>query len=389
MGAGSEGGQVVAGRTGRAPRTVPVGACPLCGAAGAAVLFQASDRLHGTPGDYTYRRCARCRTVFQDPQVVPEDLGLCYPGNYYTLLSAGEDPAPGPPSPRPLSRRVRDAVWRAFRAAVTRPLPPWWHERLQLAVVDAAQGVPQPGRLGRVGRVLAATARGRAWAFGQPREEVCDELLPRRRGHRRALDVGCGSGFFMVPLARLGWEVEGTEWDARAAAVARQRTGRPVRVGDFLRMDLGAACYDLIVLRHVFEHLSEPVRALRRMAELLAPGGRAVILSPNPDSLSVRVFGADWFPWEVPRHLVLATGPALAKAAAGLGLEPVRVRTWGRAAAVHSAWSRAYRARKPVDETNYQTGLWDRGLAMVQRVLTGLGLGIGEEIIVVLQKCPA
>ena len=44
-------------------------------------------------GDYRYVRCAGCRSVYQSPRVVEEDLHLCYPGGYYThSKDTGEAP---------------------------------------------------------------------------------------------------------------------------------------------------------------------------------------------------------------------------------------------------------------------------------------------------------
>src|SRR5947209_6118006 len=69
------------------PRTAAVGACPLCGSTTCSRMFRVPDRLHGVPGEFTYRRCSNCKTVFQDPRVVIEDTFLCYPGEYFTHQS--------------------------------------------------------------------------------------------------------------------------------------------------------------------------------------------------------------------------------------------------------------------------------------------------------------
>ena len=66
------------------PRTLPLAGCPVCSSSDARPVLEMPDRLHGIPGTYVYRRCDECRTVFQDPAVISDDLPLCYPSNYYT-----------------------------------------------------------------------------------------------------------------------------------------------------------------------------------------------------------------------------------------------------------------------------------------------------------------
>ena len=85
------------------PRTCSVEECPLCGSQEAELLFRGPDRLHGTPGEFTYRRCGSCATVFQDPRVIDDDLHLCYPSEYLTHVPL--------PTPNSVS-----APWGSFRS---------------------------------------------------------------------------------------------------------------------------------------------------------------------------------------------------------------------------------------------------------------------------------
>ena len=340
----------------RLPRTESVSACPLCGCRRHAFRFEQPDRLFGVPGRYQYRECRDCQTVFQSPRVVREDLSLLYPGVYYTH----EPPAQWVGQRRPTLRSVRDGVARRIRAAVR----------------------PGEGPSGLIGRALASSRFLRERAFG---DRGLDELIPRRRLAGRLLDVGCGTGAHMRLLADLGWEVEGIEWDTHAAEVARRVTGRPVAVGDVHSFEPSAP-FGAILLNHVFEHLPDPVVDLRRMRELLGPGGRVILVWPNSLGLGAHRFGEAWFAWDPPRHLVLPPVAAVIPAASSVGLRVGSWRSLGRGAASHAACSRALRHGRPVNLDRTDVRQLDRAFHLVEQMLLLLDPQAGEELVLVLER---
>src|SRR5215467_2450677 len=68
----------------RTPRSKPRTSCPVCQCNGSVRRFTIPDFLHGVPGAYTYVECCDCGTVYQNPQIIEEDLALCYPTTYFT-----------------------------------------------------------------------------------------------------------------------------------------------------------------------------------------------------------------------------------------------------------------------------------------------------------------
>jgi SAM-dependent methyltransferase len=153
--------------------------------------------------------------------------------------------------------------------------------------------------------------------------------------------------------------------------------------GDFREAELPLASYDLILLSHVFEHLEEPIGALRRIKELLAADGRAVLFYPNPQSLGARILGKSWFCWEVPRHLVMPPAAALADAAHKGGLILSHARTTARFAAEFFCHSRVLPIRGAPD---VRPNIWDKALGLLESLLIILGLDVGDEVIVVLRN---
>jgi len=343
------------------PRTAPVGHCPMCEALDTALFFEATDRLHQVPGEYVYRRCLSCRTVFQDPRVIPDDLILCYPSEYHTHIEPAEENTNSEPELRRRSH-FKDSIRNAIEAAV--------------------RGTPQKGLWGRLGKILAFVPRLRERAFGG----LTDALIPRGQDSLRALDVGCGAGGLLLALERAGWKVTGVEWDSRAAALARRNTTLPILEGDFRRISLPLGTFDLVVLSHVFEHFDDPINTLDHIKELLTPNGRAVLFYPNPESLGARIYGKAWFPWEVPRHLVMPPGRALSRAAARVGLTATKLRTHGRDAAGYFAHSRAFRDGRTVDEFHPALNRSDWFLARCERLINTIFGNLGEELVIVLEK---
>lgn len=346
----------------RAPRVRHVECCPLCGGADSAAFLAAHDRLYDVRGEYRYRRCRSCRTVFQDPMVVPADLSACYPIEYYTHA---------PPEGCGLtSASDSSSALRRARSA------------LRDAVKDCVRGEPARGSYQWLARILARSRVIRERSFRIP-----DELIPRG-SRRRALDVGCGSGALMLDLMLAGWSIDGVEPDPRAAEVARRLTGCTVHQEDLFQAPLPLACFDLVVLNHVIEHLPDPEMALRRLTELLAPSGRLVLIYPNPDSLLATLYAGRWLGWDVPRHLVIPPLPSLVRLSARWGLAAGSARSFANSTEVstNSALSRALRAGRRPDVLNPHITALDRGLAILERVLMSVGFSCGEEAILVLRK---
>src|SRR5712692_5070468 len=95
---------------------------------------------------------------------------------------------------------------------------------------------------------------------------------------RRALDVGCGQGALTRDLRRFVPEVAGIDRDERSIALARAHAGAAgigyVR-GDFQAAPIRPCSVDLITSVASLHHM-DTATGLRRMADLLRPGGTLV-----------------------------------------------------------------------------------------------------------------
>ena len=275
--------------------------CPLCGADDAEPRWSTPDRAFGVPGTFTVAGCRRCGFLYQRPRVRDDALAACYPDHY---------PRHQEPSPR-VPFKGSAARIRAVRYALATRLG------------YAAFAEPAAGALTRL----------RARALGSRLRWSC----PPWRGEGRYLDVGCGSGGSLGVARALGWTtVAGIEIDAPAAEKAR-RFADELHAGPVESAPFAPGRFDLVTAFHVLEHLPDPVAAIARMLEWLAPGGLLVLEVPNAGGLGASVFGRAWSGLELPRHLwhfSPATLDALVRRAGG-----DVVWCWHQAKPRYSLWS--------------------------------------------------
>ena len=104
----------------------------------------------------------------------------------------------------------------------------------------------------------------------------------------RLLDLGCGDGTVLWLARRDGWDVRGVELFPEQTALLRERLGLEVETSDLTAYRGTPESWDVVVLRHVLEHLPDPVAMLRRTRVLLKPGAVAVLEFPNIDALDAR-----------------------------------------------------------------------------------------------------
>ena len=148
----------------------------------------------------------------------------------------------------------------------------------------------------------------------------------------RVLDVGCGLCETLGYHAGRGCEVHGVEADESARRIAAA-FGFDVRVGLFDPSAYPPSSFDYVTLDQVLEHMTDPVSALRGVAQVLRPGGTAVVSIPNGDGWGSRLFGRRWINWHPPYHSQVFSRRSATLAAERAGLEVA-----GSAAITHSDW---------------------------------------------------
>lgn len=329
--------------------------CKLCGSGSSLLHDGLFDRLVGTIGSWRILHCTNngCGLAWIDPVPSPEQLAAAYE-NYYT--HSGNE---GGSRIRRQYDRLRAGYLSSRFGYAAHDIKPW-------------------EKLG--GRLLACLPHRRA-AF-----DASVMWLPATSGGR-VLEIGCGNGNLLARLADLGWQAQGIEPDPKAAKIARDR-GLPVIAGELTDQSFESEAFDAIIMSHVIEHIGDPVSLLRRCRQILKPGGRVIMLTPNLGAMGYRWLGRNWLHLDPPRHLNLFTPESMSIACRHAGfISPscetvLRDANWTLAASISLC-----------DTGHYQIGKLSRtmrGIGLILLYLEWLILkfnkNAGEELLVVAYK---
>jgi SAM-dependent methyltransferase len=97
----------------------------------------------------------------------------------------------------------------------------------------------------------------------------------------RILDVGCGTGWLGNALLGFG-KVWATDLSPGAIAEGRKRhPGVQLLCGDFLELDLPGP-FDMVVSADSLAHMYDAAACVRRIADLLRPGGTFLLMTQSP-----------------------------------------------------------------------------------------------------------
>jgi SAM-dependent methyltransferase len=99
----------------------------------------------------------------------------------------------------------------------------------------------------------------------------------------RVLEVGPGRGATLEVLAAAGYVAEGLDLSEAVADSVSRRAGVRVHVG---RLETYARrgprpSHDIVLMRHVLEHFTDPSEALRATTQVLTPGGWLHVAVPH------------------------------------------------------------------------------------------------------------
>ncbi len=152
-------------------------------------------------------------------------------------------------------------------------------------------------------------SRRRIERLFEPVADTLNVLAPP--AHATVLDFGCGLGGMLDGLADLGWQTYGIE-TAMKTAFARHRELTTVPA---------SGSFDLAIVHHVLEHVTDPLTILKQLAGAVREGGILLISVPNLDDLAVH--GELKYCIRAGVHVLAYTSACLTWLAADAGFEVV------------------------------------------------------------------
>jgi 2-polyprenyl-3-methyl-5-hydroxy-6-metoxy-1,4-benzoquinol methylase len=109
---------------------------------------------------------------------------------------------------------------------------------------------------------------------------------------KKALDIGCSTGFFLEVLKDNGYEgVYGVEPGEEPKKIARADVRDNIHTGFYKPGLYPEDHFDLITCFQTLDHLSDPLGMIKNMYTNLKPGGHVYMIMHNSKALQARVFG--------------------------------------------------------------------------------------------------
>jgi len=124
-------------------------------------------------------------------------------------------------------------------------------------------------------------------------------LIAKYSSNRSVLDIGAGTGDFLVEAKNQGWNTLGIEPNESAKQLAKNKGVNFIENLESISDD----SFDVITMWHVLEHVRNLDYQLDQLKRICKPGGIIIIAVPNFKSYDAQYYKEFWAAYDVPRHL--------------------------------------------------------------------------------------
>ncbi|MHC5201089.1 class I SAM-dependent methyltransferase [Myroides sp. LJL119] len=133
------------------------------------------------------------------------------------------------------------------------------------------------------------------------------------------LDIGCGTGEFLLHAKSKGWNTVGYEPSLLASELAIAKGINLVAS----TKEIKSGSIEVITLWHVLEHVSDLDKQLLELRRLLKPNGIILVAVPNYQSYDAVYYKEFWAAYDVPRHIWHFSREAMAKLFTSYDFTPI------------------------------------------------------------------
>jgi 2-polyprenyl-3-methyl-5-hydroxy-6-metoxy-1,4-benzoquinol methylase len=112
------------------------------------------------------------------------------------------------------------------------------------------------------------------------------------------LDIGAGTGDFLLTAKQNGWNTIGVEPSEKAKGIA---IGKGIQFSDSTE-ELESNSFDVVTMWHVLEHVPNLETQIKELKRLVKPNGTIIIAVPNFKSYDANYYGKFWAAFDVPIH---------------------------------------------------------------------------------------
>ncbi|MBF0542399.1 MAG: class I SAM-dependent methyltransferase [Nitrospirae bacterium] len=119
-------------------------------------------------------------------------------------------------------------------------------------------------------------------------------------GRHSLIDIGCATGWITNLWKEKGFEVMGLEPSVERGEIAKDKYGINIS-NSFIEDFETDKKFDVVLLRHILEHIENPYNTLEKISRLMSADGVLIVVVPNINCIGRYIFDTRWS-WILPYH---------------------------------------------------------------------------------------